>query len=37
MDGEIVLLLIYDKEDASTAKVNVLKEIIKEGYPIEWT
>ena len=36
MDGNIVLLLIYDKEDASTAKVNVLKEIIKEeGYPIE--
>ena len=35
MDGEIVLLLIYDKEDASTAKVNVLKDIIKEeGYPI---
>ena len=26
MDGEIVLLLIYDKEDASTAKVNVLKD-----------
>lgn len=36
MDGNIVLLLIYDKEDASTAKVNVLKEILKEeGYPIE--
>lgn len=36
MDGKIVLLLIYDKEDASTAKVNVLKEIIKEeGYPVE--
>lgn len=36
MDGKIVLLLIYDKENASTAKVNVLKEIIKEeGYPIE--
>lgn len=34
MDGEIVLL-IYDKEDAATAKVNVLKQIIKEeGYPI---
>ena len=30
MDGNIVLLLIYDKEDTSTAKVNVLKEIIKE-------
>ena len=36
MDGKIVLLIIYDKEDASTAKVNVLKEIIKEeGYPVE--
>ena len=36
MDGRIIRLLIYDKEDASTAKVNVLKEIIKEeGYPIE--
>ena len=36
MDGKIVLLLIYDKEDASTAKVSVLKEIIKEeGYTIE--
>ena len=36
MDGRIILLLIYDKEDASTAKVNVIKEIIKEeGYPIE--
>lgn len=36
MEGEIVLLLIYDKEDASTVKVNVLKEIIKEeGYPLE--
>lgn len=35
-DGNIVLLLIYDKEDASIAKINVLKEIIKkEGYPIE--
>ena len=36
MEGEIVLLLIYDKENAATAKVNVLKEIIKEeGYPFE--
>lgn len=32
----MAILLIYDKEDASTAKVNVLKEIIKEeGYPVE--
>lgn len=29
-DGEIVLLVLYDKEDASTAKLNVLKDIIKE-------
>ena len=35
MNGEIVLLLIYDKENASTAKINVLKQIIKEeGYPL---
>lgn len=31
MEGEIVLLLIYDKENASTAKVSILKEIIKGG------
>ena len=36
MDGKIVLLLIYDKEDASSVKVNVLKEIIKEeGFPLQ--
>lgn len=36
MDGKIVLLLIYDKEDASTAKVNVVKEIIKEeGFTLQ--
>ena len=36
MDGKIVLLLIYDKEDASSVKVNVLKEIIKEeGFPLK--
>ena len=36
MEGKIVLLLIYDKEDASSAKVNVLKEIIKEeGFPLQ--
>lgn len=35
MDGEIVLLLIYDKSDASSVKVDVLKQIIKEeGYPL---
>ncbi len=32
-DGEIILMLIYDKEDASTVKVEVLKQILKEeGY-----
>lgn len=35
-NGEIVLLLIYDKENASTAKIDVLKQIIKEeGYPFQ--
>lgn len=29
-DGEIVLMLIYDKEDASSVKVDVLKQILKE-------
>lgn len=32
-DWEIVLMLIYDKEDASSVKVEVLKQILKEeGY-----
>lgn len=36
MNGKIVLLLIYDKADASSVKVNVLKEIIKEeGFPLQ--
>jgi len=31
----IVLLFVYDKGDASSVKINVLKQIIKEeGYPI---
>jgi mRNA-degrading endonuclease RelE of RelBE toxin-antitoxin system len=35
LDGEIVLLLIYDKENTSTVDVCVLKEIISEaGLPI---
>ncbi len=29
-DGEIVLMLIYDKEDTSSVKVEVLKQILKE-------
>lgn len=28
-DGQIVLLLLYDKEDASSVKLNVIKQIIK--------
>ncbi len=35
VEGEIVLLLIYDKEEASSVKNNVLRQIIKEeGYPL---
>ena len=35
VDGVIVLLFVYDKGDASSVKINVLKQIIKEeGYPI---
>ena len=34
-DGVIVLLLIYDKAEASSVKNDVLKQIImEEGYPI---
>lgn len=29
-EGRIVLLLIYDKENASTVKANVLKQIVRE-------
>lgn len=28
--GNVVLLLIYDKEDASTVKVEVVKQIVKD-------
>ena len=35
VDGVIVLLLIYDKAEASSVKNDVLKQIImEEGYPI---
>ena len=35
-DGDIALLLVYDKADISSVKTNVLKQIIKdEGFPIE--
>ena len=29
-NGQIVLLLIYDKEDASTVKVDVIKQIVRD-------
>lgn len=35
LDGVIVLLLIYDKAEASSVKNDVLQQIImEEGYPI---
>ncbi len=34
-DGEIMLLLLYDKSDAETVKLSVVKEIVKDlGFPI---
>lgn len=34
-EGEIELVLLYDKSDASTVKLNVVKEIIRDlGFPI---
>jgi len=34
-NGEIELLLLYDKADAETVKLSVVKEIIKDlGFPI---
>ena len=33
--GDFIVLLVYDKGDASSVKTNVIKQIIKEeGYPI---
>lgn len=29
-NGQVVLLLIYDKEDASTVKTNVVKQIVRD-------
>ena len=29
LNGDIILLLIYDKEDASTVKTNVVKEMVR--------
>ena len=34
-NGQIVLLLIYDKEDASTVKTNVVKQMVRDmGFEI---
>ena len=34
-DGEIVLLLLYDKSDASTVKLSVVKDIVRDmGFQI---
>lgn len=34
-DGEIILLLLYDKGDTSTVKLNVVKEIVRDmGFQI---
>ena len=35
-NGHVVFLLIYDKEDASTVKVNVVKQLVRDmGFDIE--
>ena len=34
-NGQVVLLLLYDKEDASTVKVNVVKQLVRDmGFDI---
>lgn len=34
-NGQVVLLLIYDKEDASTVKTNVVKQMVRDmGFEI---
>ena len=34
--GQVVFLLLYDKEDASTVKVNVVKQLVRDmGFDIE--
>ena len=34
--GQVVFLLLYDKEDASTVKVNVVKQLVQDlGFDIE--
>lgn len=35
-NGHVVFLLLYDKEDASTVKVNVVKQLVRDmGFDIE--
>ena len=35
-NGQVVLLLLYDKEDASTVKVNVVKQLVRDmGFDLE--
>ena len=29
-NGQVVFLLLYDKEDASTVKVNVVKQLVQD-------
>ena len=36
-NGHVVFLLLYDKEDVSTVKVNVVKQLVRDmGFDIEW-
>lgn len=35
-NGHVVFLLLYDKEDASTVKVNVVKQLVRDmGFDVE--
>ena len=35
-NGHVIFLLLYDKEDASTVKVNIVKQLVREmGFDIE--
>ena len=35
-NGQVVFLLLYDKEDASTVKVNVVKQLVRDmGFDLE--
>ena len=35
-NGHVIFLLLYDKEDASTVKVNVVKQLVRDmGFDIE--